>query len=128
MQELSKFKVFTVAFICLFVFVVAVIYTNTKEMAETKTGSIQKERNIQHNREIRYDRREVKNNALNIQELNQRLNDLTRKVNNLEDSGSKMNCKIQGVMTENGLEAISSDFSLSEASNSRREIVMTCSF
>ena len=36
MESLNKFKILTIIFICMFVFVVAAIYANTKDVTEGK--------------------------------------------------------------------------------------------
>ena len=38
MENINKFKVFTIVIICTFVFVIAAIYTNTKDVTEDKAG------------------------------------------------------------------------------------------
>ena len=40
MDGLNKFKILTIVFLCMFVFVIAAIYTNTKEVTENKTKTI----------------------------------------------------------------------------------------
>lgn len=129
MRELSKFKVFTVVFLCLFLFTVGAIYTNTKEMVENTSNSRANNANIERTREINIEKRNARKNMNNnIRDLNEKLNELTRRVNAMDDNRDKMNCKIQGVMGPNGLEQLGEEASLTEARINGKELVMTCSF
>ncbi|MBR1425392.1 hypothetical protein IJ579_07515 [bacterium] len=128
MQELSKFKVITVVFLCLFVFVIGVIYTNTKEMAESNTGEKINNAREKITNEFHSERENVKTNQANIEDLNSRLNDLRQQVHELKSSGTGMNCKIRGVMGSNGLEDISGEAAFEEARYNGKDLVLTCKF
>ena len=129
MRELSKFKVFTVVFLCLFLFTVGAIYTNTKEMVENTTNSKRTSTDISKTREINIEQRNARKNMNNnVRDLNEKLNELTKRVNAMDDNRNKMNCKIQGVMGVNGLEPLGEEASLNELRINGKELVMTCSF
>ena len=136
-MELNKFKIFTIVFLCMFVFMVGVIYTNTKEMVERGTQSNQEDRNIERARRENIDQRNMEQNSSDIQVINDKIEDLTRRIDTLatenvrenESSGSdSVKCKIRGVMTDNGLESLSDASALNEAKINGKELVLTCSF
>ncbi len=128
MKELNKFKIITVVFLCLFLFTVGIIYSNTKEMVENNSNSKFENQKIEHKKDFSIEQKNVKNNSSNIQILNDRLNELTKRVDNIDNPNSEMNCKIRGVMGADGLEQLSEEASLSEAKINGKELVLTCSF
>lgn len=128
MRELSKFKVITIVFLCLFIFTVGAIYTNTKEMAENTAQSRTENMDKNRTREINIEQRNARKNMNNVRDLNEKLNELTQRVNAIDDNKNKMNCKIQGILGDNGLEQLSEEASITEAKINGKEIVMTCSF
>lgn len=136
-MELNKFKIFTIVFLCMFVFVVGVIYTNTKEMVENSTKNNQAERNIETYRKENIEHQNMERNSSEIVVINDKIEDLTRRIDTLatqnvaekESEGSEnVKCKIRGIMTENGLESLSNASALNEAKINGKELVLTCSF
>ena len=123
MEGLNKFKVLTIAFICMFVFVVAAIYSNTKD-ATMKTEKQKAEQTA--NREgdnISVDNAQLEELYIKVNELNKSVEEL-----NLQKSGNNVNCEIRGVMGDNGLEELTIDAALQEARDNGREFVMGCHF
>ena len=123
MEGLNKFKVLTIAFICLFVFVVAAIYSNTND-ATMKQGKQKAEQMA--NREgdnISVDNAQLEELYIKVNELNKSVEEL-----NLQKSGNNVNCEIRGIMGDNGLEELTIDAALQEARDNGRELVMGCHF
>jgi len=128
MVELNKFKITTVVFLCLFIFTVGIIYTNTKEMAEHNAESNFENKKSDYKKELNYEYQKTRTNASEIRDLNEKLNELTRRLNVIEDNNGKMNCKIRGYMGEDGFQQLSEEISLADARANGKEIVLTCSF
>lgn len=127
MEGLNKFKVLTVAFICTFVFVVAAIYTNTKDatIKKEKQKAEQMKNNENANSEnISIDNAQIEELYLKVNELNKRYDEM----NAQKSSGSNINCQIRGIMGDNGIEELSMDASLQEARDNGKELVMSCRF
>ncbi len=136
-MELNKFKIFTILFLCMFVFMVGVIYTNTREMVENNTRNNQEARNMERSHQENIDQRNMEQNSSNIEVINDKIEDLTRRIDTLatenvresESSGSdNIKCRIRGIMTDNGLEPLSDASALNEARINGKELVLTCLF
>lgn len=136
MESLNKFKILTIIFICMFVFVVAAIYANTKDVTEGKV----KLKNSAENSQVQGDvnnemangteNSEVVNNLeMQIETLNRRVDELNEKLNNSGNASSTgLNCRIIGAMTDNGIEQLTEEAAVQEAKINNREMVITCSF
>lgn len=131
MEEFNKFKVLTVAIILMFIFAVAAIYTNTKEASVDKgdNKNIEERANLENRKQ--YDSQEVSKSIGRIEELgdelsrlNDRVNDITDKLNSFENS----TCHIYGIMTDNGPEQYSAREALSNAQENGLDIVLSCRF
>ena len=59
MDGLNKFKILTIVFLCMFVFVIAAIYTNTKEVTENKTNANQKIKVEQNKNDMNEEENEI---------------------------------------------------------------------
>lgn len=126
MEGLNKFKVLTIAFICMFVFVVAAIYTNTKDatMKKEKQKAEQMENRENSNGDnISVDNAQLEELYIKVNELNKRFEEM-----NLQKAGNNVNCQIRGVMGENGMEELTMDAALQEARDNGKELVMSCRF
>lgn len=135
MESMNKFKVLTIVVICLFVFAIGAIYSNTKDATagklQQKNESVSE--NSQENTETTAaETAENSNNTQSIQNLtdeidnlNRRIDELSQKVN--ENSSSSLKCKIIGSMGNNGIEQLTEEAALQEASVNNRDIVITCS-
>lgn len=131
MEGLNKFKVLTIVFLCMFVFVIAAIYTNTKDASENKTQETQKLQEEQVRDQIASESNNISSDNAQLQELSMRLDNLTQRLDemNSSSSGKRLNCNIQGVLDENSnIEQLTQDAALQEAQNNGKELVLTCSF
>ena len=123
MEGLNKFKVLTIAFICMFVFVVAAIYSNTKEATIKKEKQKAEQTANREGDNISVDNAQLEELYIKVNELNKSVEEL-----NLQKSGNNVNCEIRGVMGDNGLEELTIDAALQEARDNGRELVMGCHF
>ena len=128
MREFSKFQVFTVFFLLMFVFVVGAIYTNTKEVAENKineTNSLRKQdfQNVINEKTNIYNQeKEVVSN------LSMRVNDLESRIQKVSESNFNLKCKIQGINNYGNLIQMSEDEAIQQAKYNGAELVMTCNY
>lgn len=130
MPELNKFKVITMVFILLFVFVVAAIYTNTKDVAMEKMNP---NGDVVESNEYNHDYENSGSVATaDIRDLTGRVLKLESKVAKISDKGSerdsKLNCSIQGVMSGDILVPLSDSEALKDARENGKDLVMLCSF
>ena len=123
MEGLNKFKVLTIAFICMFVFVVAAIYSNTKDATMKKEKQKAEQMANREGDNISVDNAQLEELYIKVNELNKRFEDM-----DLQKSGNNVNCEIRGVMGDNGLEELTIDAALQEARDNGRELVMGCHF
>lgn len=123
MEGLNKFKVLTIAFICMFVFVVAAIYSNTKDATMKKEKQKAEQMANREGDNISVDNAQLEELYIKVNELNKSVEEL-----NLQKSGNNVNCEIRGIMGDNGLEELTIDAALQEARDNRRELVMGCHF
>lgn len=123
MEGLNKFKVLTIAFICMFVFVVAAIYSNTKDATIKKEKQKAEQTANREGDNISVDNAQLEELYIKVNELNKSVEEL-----NLQKSGNNVNCEIRGVMGDNGLEELTIDAALQEARDNGRELVMGCHF
>lgn len=129
MNSLNKFKILTIVFLCMFIFVIAAIYSNTKDVSETKIQENQKVQEEQVNNQMADEQNSVSQDNNQIQDLSIRLEALEQKIDNMDHSSAKkMNCNIQGILDGNNIQQVSQDVALQEAQNSGKELVLTCSF
>lgn len=123
MEGLNKFKVLTIAFICMFVFVVAAIYSNTKDATMKKEKQKAEQMANREGNNISVDNAQLEELYIKVNELNKSVEEL-----NLQKSGNNVNCEIRGIMGDNGLEELTIDAALQEARDNGRELVMGCHF
>lgn len=123
MEGLNKFKVLTIAFICMFVFVVAAIYSNTKDATMKKQKQKAEQMANREGDNISVDNAQLEELYIKVNELNKSVEEL-----NLQKSGNNVNCEIRGIMGDNGLEELTIDAALQEARDNGRELVMGCHF
>lgn len=131
MESINKFKMWTIIFLCMFVFVIAAIYTNTKDVSEHKNQQVQKLREEKFSEQVADENSAVASDNTQLQELTMKVNELNQRLNDMSTTatGRKMNCNIQGVLDENNnIEQLTQDAALQEAENSGKELVLTCSF
>lgn len=123
MEGLNKFKVLTIAFICMFVFVVAAIYSNTKDATMKKEKQKAEQMANREGDNISVDNAQLEELYIKVNELNKSVEEL-----NLQKSGNNVNCEIRGIMGDNGLEELTIDAALQEARDNGKELVMGCHF
>lgn len=131
MESINKFKMWTVIFLCMFVFVIAAIYTNTKDVSEHKNQQVQKLREEKFSDQVTNENSGSSSDSAQLQELTLRVNEISQRLNEMSTTatGRKMNCSVQGVLDENSnIEQLTQDAALQEAENSGKELVLTCSF
>lgn len=121
MESMNKFKVLTVIIICMFLFIVAAIYSNTKDASINKVQ--------QKKLSTDYDKQKASlNNDVNVSELQNQIEFLNKRVDDLSvNSSSGLTCKIIGVSTGEEIFKLTQDEAIEEARNSGAEIVITCS-
>lgn len=123
MEGLNKFKVLTIAFICMFVFVVAAIYTNTKDATVKKEKQKAEQMANSEGDNSSVDNAQLEELYVKVNELNKRFEDI-----DLQKAGNSVNCQVRGVMGDNGLEELTIDAALQEARDNGKDLVMTCHF
>ena len=126
MESMNKFKALTVIIVCMFVFVIAAIYSNTKDVATTKSLPTNKALSTDYKQKS-----SVGNDNVSTTYLEQQFNFLNKRVDELSDKVSNsesLNCKVIGVYTPNGIERLSQDVAIGEARDSGYDLVITCSF
>ena len=129
MHELSKFQIVTIVFLMMFVFVVAAIYTNTKEVAESKLNET-KSINKQEMRNVMNDRTRVFNQEkAAVDELSQRVDNLENSIQDLQQKSEfNLKCKIQGILNGSSVIPMVEDDAIEEARDNGSEIVMICGY
>lgn len=132
MESMNKFKILTIVIICMFLFAIAAIYSNTKDVT---TGKVQMKNEAQkENLQDAADQTQtaISQNTEGVQDLNTQIEVLNRRIDELsqkldQDNSSYLNCKIYGTMTENGIESLSEDAAVQEARVNNSDLVITCS-
>lgn len=123
MESINKFKVLTVVILCLFVFVVGAIYTNTKDESIKKGEPI-----------VKIDKNYRPTDQQNLNDVARQVEILARRVEDLSDkmsdgsSDDSLNCKIYGTMDYNGIKRMSSYDAIQDAKRNNSSVVLTCSF
>lgn len=137
MESMNKFKVLTIIVICMFLFAVAAIYSNTKDASQGKLetkNQVTKE-HMENNTKAQQAANTQNNvnsdNLLTeIEMLNRRIDELGERVTqqaNSSNGGAALNCRIYGIMTSNGIEQLTPETAVQEAKANNNDIVITCS-
>ena len=149
MQEFSKYRVITVGFILMFIFIIAAIYTNTKDAAEQKLKAEGK--NI--NKEVISNfgtRTKVDENSQNSADVdaNEQINDTDNEINNkillLTDrisslekkvytsdnasDASAVRCSVKGIVDGDNIVYMSDEEAIKESRENNKEVIITCLF
>ena len=130
MEGLNKIKVLTFAFICMFIFVVAAIYSNTKDatISKEKQKAAQTENRVKNDEDdLSVDNAQMEELYIKVNELNKRVEDMSM-LQNSGNNGSNINCRVRGIVGDNGVEELSIDASLQEARDNGKELVLGCHF
>lgn len=131
MESMNKFKVLTIIFICLFVFVVGAIYSNTKDVSNVKNQAKTENAEVPANTENTVQVNENQDLVSQIDMLNRRVDELNEKLNNASDANANstgLNCRIYGSLTPNGVEQLTPESAIQEAKVNNSELVVTCTF
>ena len=121
MESMNKFKVLTIIGVCMFVFMVAAIYSNTKDATINNSKPQASTANKVKAPVVR--------DTANVQELQNQIEMLTRRIDELQNnSAGELTCKIVGVSTSEGIYKLTQEEAIEEAKNSGSEIVINCSF
>ena len=129
MESMNKFKVLTIIFICLFVFAVGAIYSNTKDVSSSKSQV--KTENTETNTASESTVQITDNQDLvsQIDLLNRRVDELNEKLDDNNNSNSTgLSCRIYGSLTSDGVEQLTPEAAIQEAKVNNSELVVTCSF
>ncbi len=148
MQEFSKYRVITAGFILMFIFIVAAIYTNTKDIAnkKLKSGDIVQEQvqqpvTEQEIQTTEFNRKDFatqsSNNSINnneetnnkILQITERLDELERKVfSPANDNDKSVRCMVQGIIDDGHIVPLSSQEAVKESRANGKEVLITCVF
>lgn len=131
MEGLNKFKVLTITIVLLFVFVVAAIYSNTKDATRLKTKNSVNIEKANLKKDIQSAKNNISENMVDMSELQTSLENLNSRVDELSSRMEETHngtCKIYGILRDNEVEQLSSESAIQEAKDNDRELVMTCSF
>lgn len=130
MDGLNKFKILTIVFLCMFVFVIAAIYTNTKEVTENKTNANQKIKVEQNKNDMNEEENEISQDNSSLQDLSIKVDVLTKRLDELQNgnSANKLNCQVQGIMDGDRIEQLTQEAAMQEAKENNRELVLTCRY
>ena len=127
MESMNKFKVLTAIIICLFIFAVAAIYTNTKEASikkeKQKTTQQIPEKEI---KEVEYADSDFAQVVKDVNRLDRKVDDLTSRINNSEAGENVVKCKILGTLTDDGVEEASPNNAIQDAKENNIPLVITC--
>lgn len=116
----------------MFVFIIAAIYSNTRDASETKLQSKQQAQTEHVNFEEREEREAISQDNYQLEDLSMKVESLSRRLdemnNNSNNGGTRMNCSVQGVLNGENIEQLSQDAAIQEARDNGKELVMICSF
>ncbi len=143
MQEFSKYRMITAGFILMFIFVVAAIYTNTKDVAAKKMNAAQTEtinnnpsvvaeqgNNIEYSGDFTTQNANNNETDTKILQITDRLDELERKVfapeNNETDKSVK--CMVQGILNDGHIIPLSAQEAVNESRTNGKEVLITCVF
>ncbi|MBP3847631.1 hypothetical protein J6I39_07780 [bacterium] len=142
MQEFSKYRVITAGIVLMFIFVIAAIYTNTKEVA-TKKMNAQKNEISQNQPKIEQgtqietppDFATQKNSDSGIQANNEianiteRVTQLEQKVYTQGDNGiESVSCSVKGIIDNGHMVPLSPQEAINESRTNDKEVIITCFF
>jgi hypothetical protein len=128
MESLNKFKILTICVVAMFVFAIAAIYSNTKDASMDKTMVKTEDINREEPEDTAISGANEDDYSTQIKVLNGRIDELNERVDKtVERQSNKLNCKVMGIMTKDGLTELSSDDAIQEAKNNGNDIIISCS-
>ncbi len=133
MESMNKFKALTIIIVCMFVFAIAAIYSNTKDASEGKLNPNHQTENEQIKSETDNNENtstDLYNLTSEVEFLTKRVDELSEKVGNQgsTEGSTSLKCSIYGSVTSNGIEQLSPEAAVQEAKENNNELVITCSF
>ena len=131
MENVNKFKVFTIAIICTFLFAIAAIYTNTKDVTEEKAGDRTESEYYQEREDFRHENASIDSTNAAIENLNRKVDELSEKVYNNSNnraSSTELKCRIAATLSSRGMEEMSSSAAINDAKVNNNDLVVLCSF
>ncbi|MBQ8668957.1 hypothetical protein IJ472_04195 [bacterium] len=126
MESMNKFKVLTIAFICMFVFAIGAMYSNTKDAAG---GKAKEKTQATQGQEAAKQPSKYQQTA-EYADINRQLDFINQRIDELSGNSAMsggMICKIIGVRTDDGIDQMGQDEAIEEAKSSGAEIVVSCS-
>ena len=138
MQEFSKYRAITVGFILMFIFVIAAIYTNTKDAVTTKQQNnqimpqnIESKNSFNKTNNAYLDNQQNLSNEIDnkIVQISDRLSQLEQKVYNAPNYDQQgVRCNIRGIISDGRIVPLSPEESVNESKMNDREVLITCVF
>lgn len=135
MNGLNKFQALTIVFICMFVFVIAAFYTNTKEEVSKKTNlnnekMVQNQNNNQNNNQNTTAYDSANEDRQRLYQLIDDVQDLSGKVDEfiVNEGRDKVVCTMEGFFNDGNVEQIPSDTSIQEIKDNGKQLILFCSF
>lgn len=148
MQEFSKYRIITVGFILMFIFIVAAIYTNTKDIASKKLKSadtvqeqvqqpvIEQETQTTQFGGSDFATQSTDNNINNNEETSNKILQITERIDELErkvfspanDNDKSVRCVVQGIIDDGHIVPLSSQEAVRESRANGKEVLITCVF
>ena len=120
MESMNKFKVLTIIILCMFIFAIAAMYSNTKDASKKDTAP-------KIDKTFRADTPENLNDlAVQFDALSRRVDELSSRVSSQNADTEDFKCKIFGTMSYDGIEKMPSDEAIEDAKNTGSTIVLTC--
>lgn len=141
MQEFSKYRVITAGIILMFIFVVAAIYTNTKDAAEMKiqqSQALNSEQTV--STDLTTDTQDVAQNSnefSNSDDINNKILSLKDRIDSLEqtvfspknnEDSSAVRCAVKGIIEDEHFVPMSDQDAIKESKENNKEVVITCIF
>jgi len=146
MQEFSKYKVITFGLVLMFVFVIAAIYANTKDIALQKSKTMQDSSQQQINSTSTDTQAQIETELSdntpavvteNNNDLGNKILNLTERIDNIErtvfapkndNADSGVRCSVKGIINDGHFMPMSDSDALRESRENNKEVLITCIF
>lgn len=138
MYGFNKYKVITISFICVFVFLVATMYTTTKNVAQKQITEQEQQDQLRAQALANKKDRLNKENELNensnenlsdqIYNLKTQIDYMARDIETIKTTDAQLKCRIRGIYNNGSIEEVSPDTALNESRNSGAEIALICTY
>lgn len=133
MPEFSKFRLITVAIILMFIFVVAAIYTNTKDAANNIKNQEQEIKINEIPQQEEEAVQEISETEKQLQNLMERIDYLEKKVAQPPEPQQTaqtqgVRCDIKGIIVNNRIVPLSAQDAVNESKNNGNDVLIVCNF